>query len=264
MITINRKTLIITSIVMIILLSLSIGGNVYAGAARASIESTGRLEINDPLGGGTIVLDSQDIQDNANNIKQLNSNLTANSQPFRFGYQDGKYGYITTEGGADTFSPFSRPTDIYHSLFNDSSNYVKTLPIVIGEVVGANSTGESEERNKVKLDLVYEDDNNYYVLEKIESTGRLRSSQPSGSSSRAYSWLSISEEDGTLIKSVEDALTEGDKNYALQINTIGLGIESKDYVWVNARIMGNAWGDGAWARSWLTTYTATYIVFVKE
>lgn len=30
----------------------------------------------------------------------------ANSQPFRFGYQDGKYGYIITEGGADTFSPF--------------------------------------------------------------------------------------------------------------------------------------------------------------
>lgn len=40
-------------------------------------------------------------------VKELNSNLTANSQPFRFGYQDGKYGFIISEGGADTFSPFS-------------------------------------------------------------------------------------------------------------------------------------------------------------
>lgn len=37
----------------------------------------------------------------------------ANSQPFRFGYQDGKYGYIITEGGADTFNPFSRAKVVY-------------------------------------------------------------------------------------------------------------------------------------------------------
>lgn len=40
-------------------------------------------------------------------VHDLNSNLTANSQPFRFGYQDGKYGYIVESEGADTFNPFS-------------------------------------------------------------------------------------------------------------------------------------------------------------
>ena len=40
---------------------------------------------------------------------QLNSNLTANSNPFKFGYEDGKYGYYLPdgEGGADTLHPFS-------------------------------------------------------------------------------------------------------------------------------------------------------------
>lgn len=102
MITINKKTLIVISIVMIILLSLSIGGNVYAGAARASIESTGRLEIDDPSG-GTIVLDSQDIQNNANNIEQLNSNLTGKLPTDIEGFSvvDGS-AYITYKVGADS------------------------------------------------------------------------------------------------------------------------------------------------------------------
>lgn len=39
--------------------------------------------------------------------KQLNSNLTANSQSFKFGYQNGKYGFITREADTDVFNPFS-------------------------------------------------------------------------------------------------------------------------------------------------------------
>lgn len=42
-------------------------------------------------------------------VKELNSNLTANSNPFKFGYEDGQYGYYLPdgEGGADTLHPFS-------------------------------------------------------------------------------------------------------------------------------------------------------------
>ena len=41
-------------------------------------------------------------------VEELNNNLTANSQPFKYAYQDGKYGYIAKVEGADTFFPFSK------------------------------------------------------------------------------------------------------------------------------------------------------------
>ena len=49
----------------------------------------------------------------------LNNNLTANSVPFRFGYDavKGKYGYILSEGGADTVIPFSSG-EIKECIFN--------------------------------------------------------------------------------------------------------------------------------------------------
>ena len=112
MITIKKSTLMIISIIIIIILSLSIGFNAKAASSSTTINSHGRLELNNSSGGGTIVLDSQDIQNNANNISTLNSNLTANSQPFRFSYQDGKYGYIVESEGADTFNPFSALGDV--------------------------------------------------------------------------------------------------------------------------------------------------------
>lgn len=45
---------------------------------------------------------------------QFNSNLTANSKPFRFGFDNvtQKYGYIIESGGADTFFPFKSETPI--------------------------------------------------------------------------------------------------------------------------------------------------------
>lgn len=44
------------------------------------------------------------------NLSRLNSNLTANQNPFRFGYDsvNQQYGYIINEGGADTLYPFSK------------------------------------------------------------------------------------------------------------------------------------------------------------
>jgi hypothetical protein len=43
-------------------------------------------------------------------IDEINDNLTANNQSFRYGYENGEYGYYTREGGADTFHPFRRKT----------------------------------------------------------------------------------------------------------------------------------------------------------
>ena len=37
--------------------------------------------------------------------------MKSNNQSFRYGYQDGKYGYITRKGGADTFNPFKSVED---------------------------------------------------------------------------------------------------------------------------------------------------------
>ena len=46
-------------------------------------------------------------------VKALNSNLTANSIPFYYDYQNSKYGYNTSANrGADTFHPFSGYEDL--------------------------------------------------------------------------------------------------------------------------------------------------------
>ena len=57
---------------------------------------------------GTAVLTTT-APDCSGAINELNVHLTANSTPFRFGFDSasGKYGYILTEGGADTVIPFS-------------------------------------------------------------------------------------------------------------------------------------------------------------
>ena len=47
------------------------------------------------------------INDTNTAINELNNNLTANNQLFKYAYQDGKYGYIVEVEGADTFFPFS-------------------------------------------------------------------------------------------------------------------------------------------------------------
>lgn len=43
-------------------------------------------------------------------VSQINADLTDNNKSFKFGYQNGQYGYYKQEGGADTFVPFS-PTN---------------------------------------------------------------------------------------------------------------------------------------------------------
>lgn len=63
--------------------------------------------------------------------KQLSSNLTAeNDQRFKFGYQDGKYGYWKKEADTDVFVPFNKilsftdfDIDNYHAPDIDFTNY---------------------------------------------------------------------------------------------------------------------------------------------
>ena len=122
MITIKKSTLMIISIIIIIILSLSIGFNAKAASSSTTINSHGRLELNNSSGGGTIVLDAQDIQDNANNISTLNSNLTSNYAKKMSGTYDTDKSYVTVDSigydadnnklclkvnGADTVIPFS-------------------------------------------------------------------------------------------------------------------------------------------------------------
>ena len=58
-------------------------------------------------------------------VKQLNSNLTANEQRFKFSYQDGKYGYMAKVEGADTFFPFkSTPTFLGSCYLQDGGGGV--------------------------------------------------------------------------------------------------------------------------------------------
>lgn len=55
-------------------------------------------------------LGAQDVNNQNEEITNLTQSLTAsNSQGFKFDYdsQSGKYGYVVSEGGADTFFPFS-------------------------------------------------------------------------------------------------------------------------------------------------------------
>ena len=40
-------------------------------------------------------------------VDELNNNLTANSQSFKFAFQDGQYGYMINEEGVETFMNFA-------------------------------------------------------------------------------------------------------------------------------------------------------------
>lgn len=94
--------------------------------------------------------------------------MTANSQPFRFGYDSvkGKYGYILNQGGADTVIPFNSGVgnftsnnfsirmDYYdysaHPMWTKATGYVtfdeetKQVTITITKITG--SAGDSENR----------------------------------------------------------------------------------------------------------------------
>lgn len=62
-----------------------------------------------------------DINATNEEVNTLNENLTADGTPFRFGKDaNGKYGYILTEGGADTVIPFS---NIEFSNIKETSTY---------------------------------------------------------------------------------------------------------------------------------------------
>ena len=85
-------------------------------------------------------------------IKQINTHLTANNDaPFRFGYDSntGKYGFITNEGGADTFNPFS------------SGGVIK---------VGSASTANTQIDISSRPDYSTFTVNNFLVVEKSDGT----------------------------------------------------------------------------------------------
>ena len=74
---------------------------------------------------GTAVLTTQ-AQNCSGAINELNSNLTANSNPFKFSYDlaSNKYGYTVPIGGADTFFPFKSGDDIAFKYFSQNSGWV--------------------------------------------------------------------------------------------------------------------------------------------
>lgn len=61
-----------------------------------------------------------------------NSNLTANSNPFKFGYENGQYGYYLPdgEGGADTLHPFKSDLNVvYNQTGNEAGRqFLYTVP----------------------------------------------------------------------------------------------------------------------------------------
>ena len=69
---------------------------------------------------------ASDINATNTKVNELDSNLiNSNGESFRFGYQDGKRGYLINEEGADTFYPF-KSTDIYisHLVMPSGTIYV--------------------------------------------------------------------------------------------------------------------------------------------
>ena len=62
-------------------------------------------------------------------VKALNSNLTANSIPFYYDYQNSQYGYNTAANrGADTFHPFKSTPTLY-----TSGSSVTSITVVSGK-----------------------------------------------------------------------------------------------------------------------------------
>ena len=64
-------------------------------------------------------------------VSTLNTNLTANSQAFRYGYQNGEYGYITESGGADTFHPFNSAQVFYD---RKTGSYPKQSNLIASDI----------------------------------------------------------------------------------------------------------------------------------
>ena len=82
---------------------------------------------------------SQNYAASIKTVHDLNSNLTANNQPFRFGYEDGKYGYITKEADTDVFVPFSAssPWEVIAETYGTFNVSKGTYIIIQGGVSGS-------------------------------------------------------------------------------------------------------------------------------
>lgn len=76
-------------------------------------------------------------------VKELNSNLTANSNPFKFGYEDGQYGYYLPdgEGGADTLHPFKGTPKLLANGYGSNSSNTFTNQTVDSEYFTSISNG---------------------------------------------------------------------------------------------------------------------------
>lgn len=72
---------------------------------------------------GLTLNDPESLLPDALNIGDINASLTENGKSFKFGYdpQDDVYGYYKSEGGADTFVPFSSGCNAF-GLFGYQSN----------------------------------------------------------------------------------------------------------------------------------------------
>lgn len=67
-------------------------------------------------------LQAKNVQDG---IDELNGNLTAeNSQRFKFGYQDGKYGYWKKEADTDVFVPFKSGGTLINQRITSTSQEI--------------------------------------------------------------------------------------------------------------------------------------------
>lgn len=74
-------------------------------------------------------------------ITKINNDLTDNNKQFKFGYQNGEYGYYKQEGGADTFSPFKSSLLFYLKVQNGNGT---------GANVGMGRFELTAENNKYK------------------------------------------------------------------------------------------------------------------
>ena len=64
---------------------------------------------------------AKDVNDTNTAVNEINNNLTANNQLFKYAYQDGKYGYIAEVEGADTFFPFKNGVSYISKIISTGS-----------------------------------------------------------------------------------------------------------------------------------------------
>lgn len=97
-----------------------------------------------------------DINEQNGKINELSQHLTDNDKEFKFGYQNGEYGYYKQEGGADTFSPFKSRTPMRFNFGSGATVSGVVVPYTIqnGGFTNAKFKFKGSSRITIKVDGV--------------------------------------------------------------------------------------------------------------